>query len=188
MSEFSSLEITLARNYDENGGDFRTLKVDDTHEGRLWDALFALYRIDYEVVSAVVDGYDFLEDIWEWIDQDNVNHLVEAFDALCADKHSADIIVAFLSVMPSAEVSTWYDSVYFRGADYEEVVREWVATFHKRYEEIGRGYYETAYVEAEVFPDWMATDENFWIDTLDNIANQNGSTVVEFNTEVFYFG
>jgi hypothetical protein len=190
MAQFSSLEVTLLRgNVDENGGDFRTLKVGEIHEGRLHGALASLYSIGYEVVSAVVDGASFVEEIWDSIDQGSITDLCDAFDTFCAEEYNVDIVVAFLKEMPSSEVLNWDDHVWFRGSDHEDVVRQWTEVFCKRYEQVaGENHWDLKFVDADMFPDWMATDDSFWKNTLENIASQESSVVIEFNDEVYYFG
>lgn len=184
MSEFRSMTITVARNITENGADIHEIKVDDTHAGRLEYALSAFESAGYEIVSVFIDGYDFQEDMW----LKHIGHasnVVPLFDALCADSYSADIICAFITERDCADVETWHESIYFSGTDHESVVREWAQSFHKVYRETATDYYSSEYVETEMFPSWIEMD---WEATLNNIAREESSSVVEFAGMVYYFG
>lgn len=184
MSEFRSMTITVARNVTENGGDFHEITVDDTHAGRLDDVLYAFERAGYEPVSVFIDGYDFQEDMWTK-HIGFASNIVPLFDALCAESYSADIICAFITERDCADVEHWYDSIYISGTDHESVVREWADTFYKVYEEKEGQYYQSDYVSVDPFPSWMEMD---WEETLNNIARENSSSVVEFAGMVYYFG
>lgn len=183
MSAFRTMTITFARNVTEKGGDFHEITVDDTYAGRLEHTLDAFENAGYEVVSVLIDGYDFSADMWE----EHIGHASNVpllFDALCADSYSADIICAFITVMDCADVENWADSIYISGIDHETVVRGWAYVFNKMYSNVSKAFREE-YAETDPFPSWMAID---WEGTLDNIASENSSSVVEFFGTVYYFG
>jgi len=186
MSEFRGMTITFARNVTENGGDFHEITVDDIHAYRLNDVVFAFSDAGYEIVSVMIDGYDFQEDMFvKHIGSYNANSdVIALFDALCEDVYAADTICAFITVRACADVDNWQDTVNFSGMTYADVVCQWVASFHKVYsEQVDR--YNTFYEETDPFPRWMEID---WEATLQNIAREYSASVVEFNGMVYYFG
>ena len=185
MSEFSWMEVTFGKNLDESGGDFHSVKINDVHEGRLHDVVACFLSNGYEIVSVVVDGMNFLQEMSQHIAPEDLG---DAFDIMCSFSTNVDAVVAFLHVRDSADILNWDDSILIQGSDHEDVVRGWTELFHKRYEEVTENRYDSRFVEAEVFPDWMATNTEFWRDSLDNIAQKESSDVVEFNDEVYYFG
>lgn len=179
MSMFRSMTITVARNVTEEGGDFHEIKVDDTHAGRLEYALCAFESAGYEIVSVFIDGYDFQEDMWlKRIGY--ASNVVPLFDALCADSYQAGIICAFITERDCADVENWRESIYISGKDHESVVREWASMFHKVYR---NNYF--GYVQTDAFPSWIEMD---WEETLNNIAREESSSVVEFAGMIYYFG
>lgn len=178
------MTIAFAKDVTENGGDFHTITVDDTHAGRLDDVMDTFERAGYEPVSVFIDGYDFQEDMWlKHIGY--ASNIVPLFNALCADSYSADAICAFITERDCADVEDWHDSIYFSGTDYESVVREWAEIGHKVYEETASDHYRSDYVSTDPFPSWMELD---WEETLNNIAREESSSVVEFAGMVYYFG
>lgn len=178
------MTITVAKNVTENGGHFHEICVDDVHAGRLQDSLSAFETAGFEIVSVFIDGYDFQEDMW----LKHIGHasnVVPLFDALCADSRSADIICAFITERDCADVESWHESIYLSGTDHESVVREWAEVFHKVYQETATDYYSSEYAETDAFPSWLELD---WEATLNNIAREESSSVVEFSGMVYYFG
>lgn len=161
-----------------------TIELDDTHDASQVEMLFdRLDMAQYELISLVVEGYDFTEEMVK-----HVYHLSNVpifFTALCNDSYSADIICAFVTERDCADVENWADVVYFSGLTCESIVREWAEIFHKVYEPVKQSFYESDYVEAPSIPEWATMD---WEDTLDTIARDNNSSVVHFGGMVYYFG
>lgn len=195
MAEFRSMTVVVqsTKTFTETGKDvptyelphLHTIELEDHHDTSQVEMLFdRLDMAHYKLVSLVVDGYDFTEELVK-----HVYHLSNVsvfFTALINDPYCADVICAFVTERDCADVENWADSVYFSGLTHEDIVREWAEIFHKVYEPIGWGYSGPQdYVEAPAIPSWATMD---WADTLDTIARNNSSSVVEFGGMVYYFG
>lgn len=183
MSEFRSMTITFAKDVSENGGRFHEITVDTDHADRLEYVMAALEGANWVVVSVLIDGYDFSEEMWS----KHIGHasnIVPLFNALCVDPYQADTICAFITVRDCADVEKWQESIYLSGTDHEWVVREWTDNFYGVYQEVSKAYHEE-YARVDPFPSWMSVD---WEDTLNRLAREESSDVVEFNGMIYYFG
>lgn len=179
MSEFRSMDITVMRNEE-----FRTITLTDDHDPyTVANLATAADYSGYEVVSVVVYGYDFTEEMWPHIG--HLYNIPVLFEAFKDSPNNADDICAFITVRDCADVDNWADTLMIFGQTHEEVVRNWTEIFHKVYRKTCNGYYETIYVAADVFPSWMVIN---WEDTLDQLARDNSSSVTEFNGYIYYFG
>lgn len=180
MSEFRSMTVAVERN-----GEFHTLTLEDGHDFGTVERLETIADMaGWEVVSVVVDGWDFTEEMWPHID--HMSNIPMLFETLCNNPYQADIICAWLTVNDCADVDSWEDASYFYGQDSETIVREWADAYYRVYEETsGRYAFSSEFVKADPFPDWLEID---WDETLSNIARENGSDVVEFNGMTYYFG
>lgn len=179
MSEFRSMTIVAMR-----GNDFRTVVLEDHHDVSVVERVQGAADIaGYEIVSVVVDGWDFEEEMWPHID--HASNIPAFFEAVKNDPHNVDVICAWLTVNDAADVENWEDSIHLSGQDSEAVVREWASIFHKVYEETGSLGYSSEYVKTDPFPSWMEID---WEETLEGIARDNSSSVVEFHGLTYYFG
>jgi hypothetical protein len=179
MSEFRTMAVTVQR-----GEDFHTITLDDTHDVSIVERLENLANSrEWEIVSVVIDGWDFTEEMWPHIG--HMSNIPLLFQALCDDPYQADVICAFITVNDCADVDTWEDCIYLSGTDHEEVCREWAEAFYKVHEQVATRYYEAVYAPTDPFPSWMELD---WRETLDNIASEESSSVVEMFDMVYYFG
>lgn len=186
MSEFRSMSITVGKELTDTGGRFHEITVEDHHDSYiLGEVMIRFADAGYELVSVVIDGWDFTEDMYKHVKW--LSNIVPLFDALCDDIHQADTICAWLIENDCAYVANWDDHVCVSGTSYEAVVREWTEIFYKVYERVvSRFYFEDlTYTETDPFPDWMEID---WEETLHKIARENSSSVVEFNDMIFFFG
>lgn len=181
MSEFRSMAVTIQRGNE----DFHTLTLEDGHDFGTVERLevFANER-GWEVLSVVIDGWDFTEEMWPHIA--HMSNIPALFETLCNDSYSVDDICAWLTVNDCADVADWYGSIRYSGLDAESIVRAWTEDFHTVYEETpGRYAFSSEFVRAEPFPSWLEID---WDETLYNIAKYESAEVVEFNGMTYYFG
>lgn len=186
MSMFCRMHITVGKELTDTGGRFHEITVEDHHDSStLGEVMDCFDEAGYELVSVVIDGWDFTEDMYKHVKW--LSNIVPLFEALCDDLYQADMICAWLIENDCADVANWADHVCVSGTSYEDVVRDWVGIFHKVYEQVpSRNYYgEPVYVETDPFPNWMEID---WEETLHQIARENSSSVVEFNDMIFFFG
>lgn len=161
-----------------------TIELDDTHDASMVENLFdRLDTAEYELVSLIVDGYDFTEEMVKHVHY--LSNVPLFFEALINDSYNADVICAFITERDCADVENWMDPIHFSGSSHEEVVTEWMEVFHKVYTPVYRSYRDDDYVETAPVPSWMTVD---WEDTLDSIARDNSSSVVEFGGMVYFFG
>ena len=160
-----------------------TIELDDTHDVDSVENLFdRLDMANYELISVVVDGYDFTEEMVKHVAY--MSNVPMFFEALVNDTYAADTICAYILENDCADVNNWDDSAHFSGQDAEEIVTEWMEVFHQVYEPVRRSYTEQ-YVPTAPVPSWLSVD---WEDTLDNIRSESGGSVVEFAGYLHYFG
>lgn len=164
---------------------FHTFELDDSHDVASVELLFDRLNIqDYELVSLVVDGYDFTVEMLKHVKF--LSDVYVFFNALVTDSYSADIICAFLMNEDVADVDSWPDRVYFSGTDHEDVVNQWTDVFHTVYQPHYSDYasYAVSYERTDSIPSFVEVD---WEETLNKIAQENDSYVVEFENMVYYF-
>lgn len=184
MSKFCRMHIAFGKDVTESGGHFHNVTVDEDYDVyAVGSVVLALTNAGFDVMSVVVDGYDFIEEMWKHIKHSS--SIQPFFEALASDIYSADIICAFILENNAADATEWTDTIYFHGEDHEAIAREWADIFHKVYEEVPVRFGETTYERVDVFPDWMEID---WEETAESIARDNQSSLVEFNGYYYYFG
>lgn len=185
MSEFKSMTIVVGRDlprFNIRGGHYHTITVDQDHDAMiLADVIDRFDRAGYELLSVIVDGYDFAEEMVKHVRY--MSNVPLFFEALQNDKYQADVICAFITVDDCADVESWHDRIIFYGPDYESVVLEWSDTFDKVYQRHSNGFYDAFYTETSRIPSWASVD---WEDALNTIARDNSSAVIEFGGSVFY--
>jgi len=159
-----------------------TIELDDSHDVGSVESLFErLNMADYELISVVVDGYDFTEEMVKHVAY--LSNVPLFFETLTEDPYAADVICAYILENDCADVDNWDDPFHASGENAEEVVTEWMECFHRVYEPVYRSYREE-YVPTASVPSWLSVD---WDDTLENICRETGGTVVEFAGWVHYF-
>lgn len=177
-------EFTMTAVFGRNDVDFHTITLNSAHNPIIFmDVLDRFATAGYEILSVIVNGYDF-ENVELVRHIKFYSNLAVFFEALYDSPHQADMVCAFITVNDCADVDNWTDRVYFSGGTHEEVVRSWATVFHKVYEERPKGYYDTEFVSVDALPSWM--DIN-WESTLENIASKESSVVTEFGSGVYYF-
>lgn len=184
MSYFRSMTIAFGRNVTEDGGDFHTISVDSDHDYDILESVIDTFlNASYDVLSVVIDGYDFEEDMWEHIGY--ASNIPGVFQALCQDAYSADDICAFLLENDAADADQWEDGIRFSVGSYEEFVKEYAEIFNRVYSESGKPFGQCTYVEAPAFPDYLVID---WEESAEAIAAADSASLVWFNDYLYYFG